>query len=210
MVPHRGKRLTWFVSNGHVWLPQRSHSRSIWKMLHRRQKRASSHLRGSRPRDGRISLFSHSVRGWRFMHSLQILGLILYGINRPFNNSPPKMASVDQAQFGPSGSTLRDRAKIGFTDCLRSRFSYGDVGANHIDEVAGGFEGFLRFMVRNESGVVIKGHIPISAETVEDNKQASMLGVNSRSNEFDDRLELRAKRVYCARQVASTQWRVTS
>jgi hypothetical protein len=67
-----------------------------------------------------------------------------------------------------------------------SSLSRGDVGADDIYEVAGGFEGLLCFVTRNESCVVIESHIPLSPETVEDGEQASVLGVNSRPNEFDD------------------------
>jgi hypothetical protein len=67
-----------------------------------------------------------------------------------------------------------------------SRFSCHDVGANDLYELAGGFEGLLGFVMRNESGVVIQSHIPLSAETVEDGQQASVLDVDSRPNEFDD------------------------
>ena len=50
-----------------------------------------------------------------------------------------------------------------------SRFSCGDVGADDIYKVAGGFEGLLCFVfvIRNKSGVVIESHIPLSAEAVE-------------------------------------------
>jgi hypothetical protein len=40
--------------------------------------------------------------------------------------------------------------------------------------------------MRSESGVVMESHIPFSTATVEDCEQASVLGVNSRPNEFDD------------------------
>jgi hypothetical protein len=68
----------------------------------------------------------------------------------------------------------------------QSRFSCGDVGTDDIYEVAGGFKGLLCFVMRNESCVVIESHIPPSTETAEDCEQASVLGVNSRPNEFDD------------------------
>ena len=47
-----------------------------------------------------------------------------------------------------------------------SRLSCGDVGADDIYEAAGGFEGLLCFVVRNESRVIIERHIPLSPETV--------------------------------------------
>src|SRR5713226_1537859 len=56
----------------------------------------------------------------------------------------------------------------------RSRCSRGDVGANHADEVASGFEGLFAVVVRDEAGVVIEGHVPLSPETVEDSQQAGV------------------------------------
>ena len=42
------------------------------------------------------------------------------------------------------------------------------------------------FVIRNKTCVVIETHIPLSAETVEDQEQFGMLGVNFAPNEFDD------------------------
>ncbi len=57
---------------------------------------------------------------------------------------------------------------------------------DNIDEFTGVYEGLLCFVMRNESDVVIEGHIPLSAETVEDGQQAGVLSINSRPNKFDD------------------------
>jgi hypothetical protein len=57
---------------------------------------------------------------------------------------------------------------------------------DNIDELAGVYEGLLGFVMRNESDVVIEGHVPLPAETVEDGQQAGVLGINSRPNKFDD------------------------
>jgi len=69
---------------------------------------------------------------------------------------------------------------------LRSRFSCRDVGADDVYEFVGRFQGLLCFVMRNESGVVIKSDIALSPEAVEDGDQARVLGVNSRPNEFDN------------------------
>jgi hypothetical protein len=42
-------------------------------------------------------------------------------------------------------------------------------------------------MVRNESRVVIKGHISLPPETVENGQQTSMFFVDTRPNEINDR-----------------------
>ena len=64
------------------------------------------------------------------------------------------------------------------------RFSCSDVGADNSYEIAGGFEGLFGVVVRNETGVVIEGHIPLSPETVEDGQQASVFLVNARPDEL--------------------------
>lgn len=81
----------------------------------------------------------------------------------------------------------RDHFENSETRTNESRFSCGDVGADDIYEVAGGFEGLLCFVMRNKSCVVIEGHIPLAAETVLDGEQTSVLGINPPPNEFDDR-----------------------
>ncbi len=70
---------------------------------------------------------------------------------------------------------------------IESRFSCSDVSADHIQVVAGSFEGLLGVMVRDESGVIIEGHVPLPPETVEDGQQAGVFLVNARPDEFYDR-----------------------
>src|SRR5580692_6756949 len=45
---------------------------------------------------------------------------------------------------------------------LDSRLSGRNISSDHIQAVAGGFESLLGFVVRNKSGVVIKGYIVFS------------------------------------------------
>jgi hypothetical protein len=47
-----------------------------------------------------------------------------------------------------------------------SRFSGDDISSDNIHVIAGGFESLLGIMVRNKSGVIIKGCIPLPAETI--------------------------------------------
>lgn len=49
-----------------------------------------------------------------------------------------------------------------------SGFSSIDVGADYCQVVACGFESLIGIAVRDESGVVIKHHISLPPETVED------------------------------------------
>jgi hypothetical protein len=44
-----------------------------------------------------------------------------------------------------------------------SRLSRRDIGSDHIQVVAGGFESLLGIMVRNKSGVIIKRNIALPA-----------------------------------------------
>ncbi len=61
------------------------------------------------------------------------------------------------------------------------------MGPDDAQIVAGSFEGLFGVVVRNESGVVIKRHISLPAESLEDGQQAGMFFVHARPDEFDDR-----------------------
>jgi hypothetical protein len=69
---------------------------------------------------------------------------------------------------------------------LYLRRSGSDIKSNHIQVVAGGFESLLGIMVRNKSGVIIKGCVALPAETITDNQQTSMFLVDARPHEIDD------------------------
>src|SRR5450631_2726259 len=58
-------------------------------------------------------------------------------------------------------------------------FSHVNVTTDHIQVVAGSFEGLFGVMVRDESGVIIQSHVPLPPETVEDNQEASVFLVNA-------------------------------
>ena len=66
------------------------------------------------------------------------------------------------------------------------RLSGRDINSDHIQVVAGGFESLLGIMVRNKSGVIIKGCIAFPAETIKDDQQPSMFLVDARPHEIDD------------------------
>ena|SRR3984893_2710831 len=66
------------------------------------------------------------------------------------------------------------------------RRSGRDINSDHIQVVAGGFESLLGIMVRNKSGVIIKGCIAFPAETIKDDQQPSMFLVDARPHEIDD------------------------
>ena len=67
-----------------------------------------------------------------------------------------------------------------------SRLSGDDISSDHIQIVVGGFESLLGIMVRNKSGVIIKGHIALPAETIKDSEQTGMFLVDARTHEIDD------------------------
>ena len=67
-----------------------------------------------------------------------------------------------------------------------SRLSGDDISSDHIQVVAGAFESLLGIMVRNKSGVIIKGCIALPAETIKDDQQTSMFLVDARPHEIDD------------------------
>jgi len=60
------------------------------------------------------------------------------------------------------------------TASSESRLSSRDIGSDHIQVIAGGYERLLGFVVRNKSGVIIKGHIAFPAQAVKDDQQAGM------------------------------------
>jgi hypothetical protein len=65
--------------------------------------------------------------------------------------------------------------------------SFRNVSADHAYEVASGFEGLFGVVARNESGVVLEGHVSFSPEAVEDSQQASVFLVNAAPDELADR-----------------------
>src|SRR5271169_1768406 len=67
-----------------------------------------------------------------------------------------------------------------------SGFSGCDINSDHIQVVAGGFESLLSIMVRNKSGVIIKGCIALPAEPIKDDQEPSMFLVDARPHEIDD------------------------
>src|SRR5205814_1209768 len=67
-----------------------------------------------------------------------------------------------------------------------SRLSGCDISSDHVQVVTGGFERLLGIMVRNKSGVVIKGHIALPTETVEDDQQTGMFLVDTRPHKIND------------------------
>ncbi len=69
---------------------------------------------------------------------------------------------------------------------LDSRLSCCDISSDHIQVVAGGFERLLGFVVRNKSGVVVKGHIAFPAQAVKDDQQTGMFLVHARTHKVDD------------------------
>src|SRR6266567_8626631 len=58
--------------------------------------------------------------------------------------------------------------------------------SHDIQVVAGRFERLLGIMVRNKSGVIIKGCIALPAETIKDDQQTSMFLVGARPHEIND------------------------
>ena len=70
---------------------------------------------------------------------------------------------------------------------IPSWFPRGNVSADHAYEVATGFESLFGVVARNESGVIIEGHVSLTPETVEDSQQSSVFLVNAGLDELDNR-----------------------
>ena len=83
----------------------------------------------------------------------------------------------------PGDGALRDVRDLFVSD---SRLSGDDISSDHVQVVTGGFERLLGIMVRNKSGVIIKGHIALPAETIKDGEQTGMFLVDARTHEIDD------------------------
>jgi hypothetical protein len=77
-----------------------------------------------------------------------------------------------------------DHFKTDFKKASYSRLSGSDINSDHIQVVAGRFESLHGIMVRNKSGVIIKGCIALPAETIKDDQQPSMFLVDARSHEI--------------------------
>jgi hypothetical protein len=67
-----------------------------------------------------------------------------------------------------------------------SRLSGDDISSDHIQIVVGGFESLLGIMVRNKSGVIIKGRIALPAETIKEHQETGMFLVDARAHEIND------------------------
>ena len=61
-----------------------------------------------------------------------------------------------------------------------SRFSGSYIDSYHIQVLAGGFERLFGIMVRNKSGVVIKGHDALPAQPIKDDQRRSIFLVDTR------------------------------
>ena len=72
-----------------------------------------------------------------------------------------------EAAIGQTDNEIRSRPQM---SAPYSRLSGSDVNSDHIQVVAGGFESFLSIMVRNKSGVIVKGHIAFPAQTIKDSQ----------------------------------------
>ena len=84
-------------------------------------------------------------------------------------------------------SIFSQRSGVSYAALATSRLSCSDVSADYIQVVAGSLEGSLGFMVRNKSGVVIQGHIPLPSEAVKHGQQPSVFLVNAHLDKIDDR-----------------------
>jgi len=91
-----------------------------------------------------------------------------------------KFVALDRHQ-GDEG--LRNVRGLSVSD---SRLSGDDISSHHVQVVGGGFERLLGIMVRNKSGVFIKGHIALPAKTIKDSEQTGMFLVDARMHEIDD------------------------
>lgn len=65
----------------------------------------------------------------------------------------------------------------------------GNVSVDHAYEVATGFERLFGVVARDETGVIIEGHVSLSPETVEDSQQSSVFLVNAGPDELDTRYD---------------------
>jgi len=90
------------------------------------------------------------------------------------------MAAVFRSRISSNG---RGRSTDISTD---SRLSGDDISSDHIQVVAGGFEGLLGIMARNKSGVIVKGCVALPAETIKDNQQTGIFFIDARTHKIDD------------------------
>jgi len=67
-----------------------------------------------------------------------------------------------------------------------SRPSGLNIGPDHVQVVAGGFERLLGIMVRNKPAVIIKSHIALPAETIKDGQQTGMFLTDAGPHKFND------------------------
>jgi hypothetical protein len=72
-----------------------------------------------------------------------------------------------------------------FQKASDSRLSGSYINSDHIQVLAGGFERLFGIMVRNKSGVVIKGHIALPAQPIKDDQQRSMFLVDTGLHKID-------------------------
>jgi len=77
---------------------------------------------------------------------------------------------------------IRDR----LTAASNLRLTVRDIGPDELQVIASGFERSFGIMVRNKSGVLVKGFIALPAETIKDDQQPSMFLVDPRAHEIDD------------------------
>jgi hypothetical protein len=142
--------------------------------------------RRSRHREDRLyNVFSAGLKG------------LLLASRKLIRRTPPYLHSFAEERYeipwircGPLASANGSRRiswRSGFNASHWSKFSRSDVDADDTQIVASGFERLLSVVVRNESGVVIKCHISLPPETVEDCQKASMFLVDARSDEINNR-----------------------
>ncbi len=70
------------------------------------------------------------------------------------------------------------RVSAGF-QAFFSRPSARKIASDHAQVFTGGFESLFSIMVRNKSGVIIKGGIALPTETIKDDQQTSMFLVDT-------------------------------
>jgi hypothetical protein len=54
------------------------------------------------------------------------------------------------------------------------RLSRGDIGAQNVQILAGGFKGLLGLMTGDEAGIVVEGQVALPSKPVENTQQAGV------------------------------------
>ena len=108
---------------------------------------------------------------------------------RPARCSDRSTSSIDVSstyKYSQELNSLSQRLCLGEGHRTDLRLSVCNISSDHVQVVAGGFESLLGVMVRNKSGVIIKGCVALPAETIKDDQQTGMFLIDAGPHKIDD------------------------